>query len=250
MLLLAFDTSTDLCTVAVGEKDVLLGERNICAPRGHMQKLFPLTDSLLSDIGCDIQDIDAVAVGLGPGSFTGVRIGVSIAKGLAQGTRKPIVGVSSLDALAKPLSFCDGLVCAVVDAKKKEVYSCFYKCFGGNLQRLTDYKALSPEKLCDKLNEMNLSVSDETEGNEKITLVGDALNSHLSFFKERVKRAKFAPPNLWYPKASSIKDLAFDRLENGESDDYLTLVPIYARIPIAEEMWEKKVRESVEGKKS
>ncbi|MDO8886010.1 MAG: tRNA (adenosine(37)-N6)-threonylcarbamoyltransferase complex dimerization subunit type 1 TsaB [Candidatus Oleimmundimicrobium sp.] len=231
MLLLAFDTSSDFCTVAIGKKDVLLGERSIYAPQGHMQKLLPLVDSLLSDVGCDIRDIDVVAVGLGPGSFTGVRIGVSIAKGLAQGLKKPIIGISSLDALAKNLSLDSGLVCAVVDAKRKEVYSCLYKCSNEGIQRLTNYEALSSEKLSDKLNNIN------QDG--EIILVGDGLKLYGSLFKKRIRKVNFASSEMWCPKASSIKDLAFIRLESGAYDNYLTLVPIYARIPIAEEMWKK-----------
>ncbi len=241
MLVLAFDTSMPFCTVAVGRKGALLGERSIYAPQGHMQKLLPLIDLLLSDIGCDIKDIDAVAVGLGPGSFTGLRIGVSIAKGLAQGLNRPIVGVSSLDALVKPFSSHGGLICAVVDAKRKEVYSRFYRFSNQNIQHLTDHEALSPEKLCDKLNEMNLSIPNKAEGSNEVILVGDALKLYISLFQEKIKGAEFASPDFYYPKASNIMDLAFDRLESGECDNYLTLVPIYARLSIAEEVWEKTI---------
>ncbi|HDP70077.1 MAG TPA: tRNA (adenosine(37)-N6)-threonylcarbamoyltransferase complex dimerization subunit type 1 TsaB [Actinobacteria bacterium] len=251
MFLLAFDTSTDLCTVAVGKKGVLLGERNVYAPQGHMQKLLPITDSLLSEVGCNIKDIGAIAVGLGPGSFTGVRIGVSIAKGLVQGLKRQVVGISSLDALAKSVSFHDGLVCAVIDAKRKEVYFCLYKCLQGKIERLTDYEALPPEELCDKLNDINL--------NKKVVLVGDALKLYAPLFQERIKGAELALSDFWYPRAANVGDLAFDRLERGECNNFLNLAPIYVRVPIAEEMWEKttdlgarrwRAKESVEGDKT
>src|SRR3989304_5234685 len=125
MLILALDTSTDFCTVALGSDGNVIAEENVLAPRGHAEKLLSLIDAALKKVSLVPDQLGAIAVGMGPGSFTGVRIGVSTARALAQVLRKPVIGISSLDVLA--YANPGGKVSPVVRARENEVYFAVYE---------------------------------------------------------------------------------------------------------------------------
>lgn len=232
MLTLAFDTATDVCTVAVGAEDGVCGEATVAAPKAHMEKLLPLIDRVLGQSGFSIHDVDGLVVGLGPGSFTGVRIGVSIARGLAQGLNKPVVGVSTLDCIAYNFISSKKPVCVALDAKRGEVYAALYEFPRGCLKRLTDHRAMAPEVLCSLLRgHPGFTLKVHPEG---VILTGDAIVGYGELFKNRLKNAHFAPSRLWFPKASNLLILGALKF-SAEKGDYNELVPIYARLSEAEE---------------
>ncbi len=225
MLALAFDTATDACTVAIGTEDKLYGEFTMYAPRAHMERLIPMVDYLLKQSDFSIGDIRGLTVGLGPGSFTGVRIGVATAKILAQALNLPLVGISTLDCLAYPFTFGEELVCVVLDAKRGEVYSAIYRCLGGKFDLITPYQVMPPRDLCSKLKEYK----------QRVILVGDALYPYGDLLKNSLgSSVDFAPPWLWFPKASNLIALAMDKLLGGEGKEIFQVVPIYVRLSEAE----------------
>lgn len=236
MLILAFDTATDMCTVALEKDEVLLKEINLHAERTHMGKLIPLIDSLLGETNFKIKNVDGIIVGLGPGSFTGMRIGVSTARGLSQALKKPVVGVSTLDCLAYPFINSNSLILTVLDAKRKEIYATLYEASEGKLNRLTNYQVMAPESLVENLK------------NEKrgLIMVGDGLKVYGELFKQSLKGALFVEEAFWYPRAANL--FVPGRLKfSFESGDFNELKPIYARLSQAEEIWLNKKGKIGEG---
>lgn len=147
MKILAVDSTAVAASVSLCEGERLLGEYTIQNGNTHSQTLLPMIESLLSSFGMTPQDVDLFAVSAGPGSFTGVRIGVATIKGLAFGTEKPCIGVSTLEALAQNLTVTDGLICPVMNARRGQVYTALFRCVGGVLERLMSDSAIPIEEL-------------------------------------------------------------------------------------------------------
>ena len=143
MKILAMDSSAVAASVALCEDERLLGEYTICNGNTHSQTLLPMTEELLSRFGITTDDVDLFAVSNGPGSFTGVRLGVATLKGLAFGKDKPCVGVSTLEALAHNLAVTDGLICPVMNARRNQVYTALFRAKNGNLERLLPDSAMA-----------------------------------------------------------------------------------------------------------
>lgn len=226
MNILAMDTSSLTATVAVLTDEKLLGEYTVSNKLTHSQTILPMTDELLGKIGMKLEDIDVFSVCVGPGSFTGLRIGMATVKTFAQALSKPIVGVSSLDAVAYNFYSCDGyLVCPVVDARRDEVYNAIYE---NGVKTVFD----RPIHIDDLLIELS---------DEKVIFCGDGVCVH----KEKIISAnkdgwKIAPQNLLLPKASSVAYCAYQRALDGMYDDCYTLNPVYLRKPQAERELEEK----------
>lgn len=239
-LALAFDASTSLCTVALGTASKLYGEANVLAPQAHMEKLLPLVDEVLKASCCGAHDIEAIIVGLGPGSFTGLRIGVATARALAQFLRSSIVGVSSLDTLAYQFLGFSKLVCSVVDAKRGEVYAAVYLP-AKTLGRLTDYMVLTPQALSELL-------ARSFEGRSLI-LTGDGLEPYGALLESGTPdNICLAAPRYWYPQAAHLLSLGLARLEEGKEDNLFSLRPLYVRLSQAEEVCrKKKLKEEMRG---
>lgn len=230
MLILSIDAATPAAGVAVANEQRILYE--VFANHGlkHSQTLLGMVDGALRHIDARLQDIDAIAVAIGPGSFTGLRIGLATAKGLALSTGKPIIGIPTLDALAYNVGWSSGLVCPILNARKGEVYAAFY---AGNQiypNRLSDYLALSPDELVAKSREfMNQT------GSGRVTLLGDGVDEYRAILEDSLGGAWLIPPeNARFPRASSIAHLAVQRYEAGLLDDSLTINPIYIRLSEAE----------------
>lgn len=223
-LILGFDTSTPLGTVALSDGKNLIAETSLEVERSHIEKLLPTMSLLVKKAGFSVGEVGGIAVGLGPGSFTGTRISVTVARGLAQGLNKPLVGISSLDILAYNLNPTEHKIWALIDAKRNEVYAASYQFSDSQLERLSSYQAITPMALARQL----------AESKEKVIVVGDGLAAYQEIFRKFLKTVDFAPPELWFPRASRLIALALPRFFASQTDDVFQLVPIYVRRPDAE----------------
>lgn len=232
MRILAIDSSSSAATVAVLDDDKLQSEIFLNHKLQHSTVLFPMIEEALKMLDLTINDIDVVAVSGGPGSFTGLRIGVAAAKGLAQGGNKKFLGISSLDAIAFQQVGFDGIVCPIMDALRDNVYTAFYTWQNGELYKISDYQALHIDEVLDSLKGRT----------EKIIFCGDAVELHKSKIIDKLQeRAVFAPISTRMPRASSIAELAKIRLSKGEEDNIYTYSPIYLRKSQAEREYERKM---------
>ena len=152
MKILAIDTTAKTATAALTEDSRLLGLTVLNTPNTHSVTLLPMIDGILKGSGIGIKDIDLLACSVGPGSFTGVRIGAAAIKGLAYADNKPCIGVSSLEALALNITETDGIICPVMDARRNQLYNALFKYENGSLKRLTPDRVLTAEELKNELS--------------------------------------------------------------------------------------------------
>lgn len=232
MKILSIESSTSSASCAILEEDKLLGEVNLNGKKQHSVILMHLIDNLLKDLKLSLDDIDAFAVSSGPGSFTGLRIGMATAKGLASATNKPFIGVSSLDALAFNLAYTDGIVCPIIDALRDNVYTALYSFKNGKLERLTDYMAIHIDDLISTIKNGNY---------DSVSFIGDAIPKFKEKLSSSFEKVNFAPNNVNLARASSLGELGLSRIKKGLADDPLTFAPIYLRKSQAEREYEEKM---------
>lgn len=230
MIILAFDSSASPASVALYEDGFLKGEFYMNTSLTHSQTLMLLAEKLLEFTQTDIKNVDVFAVNAGPGSFTGVRIGVSCVKGMAMALGKPCVSVSTLEAMAQNLEVFNGLICAVMDARCSQVYNALFMTENGKINRLCEDRALS-------IAELETELSDFSDG--EIMLVGDGANICYENMKQ-LEGIKLAPQNLRYQRAYGTAVVAYKKAENGETISSEELVPLYLRLPQAERELKKK----------
>ncbi len=231
MKILAVDTSATAASAAIAEDNKIIGEFFINTALTHSQTLMPMIEQLIACTGITIDKIDAFAVNAGPGSFTGVRIGVAAVKGLAFTNDKPCISVSTLASMAYNMLNNNCIVCAVMDARCQQVYNALFKVNGDKIERLTDDRALA---LCDL--KMDL-----LQYNEKIILVGDGAAITEKFFAGELLNVSVAPVNNLIQKASSTAIAAFEQLKEGKSLSSAELMPVYLRLPQAQRELNKKM---------
>lgn len=231
-LVLALDTSTEELAIGLGFlKDDgihLVGETNLDVPRASLTHLVPSVTRLLDSADLELRQVDAVVVGRGPGSFTGVRIAVAAAKGIAQGLGVPLYGVGTLDAVAERFAEHDGLVGVVGDAMRREVYPALYRCGSGDVERLSPESVASPRATAEAW-----AVHDEP-----VLLAGNGLRKYADLFIEVLgARAGFAPEPHWAPSGEALLQAAWRARRAGKwgDGDAATLLPIYTRLSDAEE---------------
>ena len=222
MIVLSMDSSSLVTTVALLKDEHILGEFTINFKREHSVILMEKVEELLKDCEVDINDVDGFVVSKGPGSFTGLRIGMATVKGLSMGSNKPYVSISSLDALAYSLLNFDGLICPIMDALRDSVFTCIYKNIDGKLTKVIDYSALSLEELATKLNSLG----------ETVIFTGDGVYKHKDYLLANIPKAIFAPNHLSIIKASSLGELGMIELKNGNFDDKNS-APLYLKKPQA-----------------
>ncbi len=233
MLVLGIDTATLVCSVALAREGSIVGEYSLNIKKTHSQRLMPLIAGLLNDADLNKEDISGIAVASGPGSFTGIRIGMATARALAQGLKVPLVGVPTLDILAAQFPFTDGLICPVLDARRQEVYTSVYRCPLGKLHRITDYMAVPLEELFDFLNQNTVG---------KVIFSGDALDKYAGLIKETLgERVSWAPSSLKINRGALAAELGLDIIKKGNHyDNYKNLQPLYLRRSEAEVKWEER----------
>ncbi|NOQ87116.1 MAG: tRNA (adenosine(37)-N6)-threonylcarbamoyltransferase complex dimerization subunit type 1 TsaB [Deltaproteobacteria bacterium] len=229
MKLLAIETSTMIGSVALTDDNELLAEYQIGIKATYSDTLFPAIDHILKNANVSIQEVDAFALAKGPGSFTSLRIGISVIKGLALANNKPVIAIPSLDALAHNMCFSNMLICPLIDARRDEVYTAFYKREEGHtLKKLTPDRAIVPEILLDEIR-------------EEVVFLGDGTDLYKDLIIRKLKeKALFSPLHLKYPRASAIAQLAFKKLNVNEVSDIEIMTPLYVRPPEAETKWVKK----------
>ena len=223
-VLLTIDTSTPAGSVALSQGERLLGELFLNVRSTHTDRLLASVRQLLGDVGMDIGQVDGFGVVLGPGSFTGLRVGVATVKGLALATAKPVFGVSSLQTLAAQVPCAHLPLCAMLDARKKEVYAGLFERSGGLPLPRGPERVLPPERLCDALQ-------------GEVLLVGDGATAYRSLLVRRLgPRAHFVPWPLQHPRASAAAVLALEEMRQGRSLSPAALIPRYIRPSEAEIM--------------
>jgi len=222
MKILAVDTATTSCSVAIVDKTSLLSEFILDREETHSKHLMDMIKASLRMSGLDFSDLDGFAVTRGPGSFTGLRIGISTIKGLAVASEKPVVGVSSLETLALQVSYCRDLICPILDARKGEVYFSRYRFLNGHLDKQIRERVAPPDKAVDDLNEPCLFV-----GNGAL-LYKEMILENMGEF------ASFAPMIQNTIRASTIAYLSMAKFENNDTDDIDKILPYYIRKSDAE----------------
>jgi tRNA threonylcarbamoyladenosine biosynthesis protein TsaB len=237
MTILALETTGDLCSVAVQDTSGLLVER-VFRHRMHLsERLVGDVDALLADAGTNLASIDAFAVGIGPGSFTGVRLGVMTAKTWANILGKPIVGVNALDALAWEAGPWPGIVVPVIRARPGAVYASIYRPTADGPIPDADPALLTAPELVERI---------AGYGEAPVLLLGDGLKKTAaeleSSLNERGITPAFGPTDA--PRASTLAAIAVQRLANGQADDALALVPLYVSPPPIDPRAEVKVKQS------
>jgi tRNA threonylcarbamoyladenosine biosynthesis protein TsaB len=225
MKTLAVETSTLTGAVALVDGEAVVAECRVNVAITHSERLLATVDWLLAAAGWRLGDLAGLAVAIGPGSFTGLRIGVSTMKSLAFATGCPLVGVPTLDALAWTLPFAAPLVCPILDARKGEVYTALYRTASGELERLGEYRALPAEALAAELRAQGAPV----------VFLGDGVPRYAtSLIRALGEVARLAPPRHHVPSALTVAELGRAALLAGESRDPAALVPLYVRRSEAE----------------
>lgn len=236
MRILALDSSGLVASVAVVEDDQTVAEYTINYKKTHSQTLLPMLDEVAKMIELDLHEIDAIAVAGGPGSFTGLRIGSATAKGLGLALHKPLVHVPTLEGLAYNLYGVSGLICPIMDARRKQVYTGIYS-FDGGFHSIKNQMAVPVKELASLLNSME----------KPVTFLGDGVPVYKELLEKELKIAHFyAPANMNRQRAASVGILGLQYYKEGKSETAEEHTPDYLRVSQAER--ERQEREKEEGK--
>ncbi|HHV25699.1 MAG TPA: tRNA (adenosine(37)-N6)-threonylcarbamoyltransferase complex dimerization subunit type 1 TsaB [Tissierellia bacterium] len=219
MKVLAIDTSSVVATCAVLDEEKLLGEYTLNQDMTHSERLIPMVKTLMDSLKLKPENIDLFAGSVGPGSFTGLRIGLATIKGLAHVVDKSVIGISTLEALAFNVPF-DGIVIPIMDARRDRVYTGIYRWENGKLINIMKPTILNINELLDIVDSKY----------EKVLFNGDGTLVFKDRIDEKLKdKALYAPISLNMAKASSIGELALLKWEEGSQENYFNLSPDYLR---------------------
>lgn len=227
MKILAVDTSSNVASVAIVEDEKLICECILNNKLTHSQTLMPMIDEVFKKSEIKPDDIDLFAVSYGPGSFTGLRIGVTTVKGLAHATKKPVCGINTLEALAYNLPFCPYIISPIMDARREQVYNSFYRWENGVLKEIVSPRAISLDECMKELLEYN----------ENVVFLGDGVPVFRNKITEFLgDKASFAPQLACTQRASCVAEAA----KNKETINYDKLAPVYLRKSQAEREAEER----------
>jgi tRNA threonylcarbamoyladenosine biosynthesis protein TsaB len=226
MNILAIDTSGSVCTAAVLADDHILSETYMDGRRTHSETLGVMVDQCLKFAELNVRDINLFACAMGPGSFTGLRIGAGFIKGLAHVSASPAMGVNTLDALARNAAGFSSVICPIIDARREEVYAATY----GNSSRLTPYRALP---LKDVLNELQ---------GQEVLFLGDAALKYQNMIRSSSPQFSVAHPGVALQRASSVGLCVNDMYISGIKEDAFSLEPFYLRETQAERVYAERQR--------
>lgn len=238
MIILAFDSTAVTATVALLDNEDVIGVSSVHNKLTHSEKLLPMTDELLKNSGYSIDDVELLAVSRGPGSFTGVRIGISTVKGISFAKNLPVAGVSSLEALAEnvklstPLCLDKVIVCPCMDARRNELYNALFLYDGKTLERITEDRAISCEEVGEELSQYNFPV----------LINGDGAEKFYDFLCSADYQGKFfiAPELLVKQNAVSVGKIAYRMFLENNLTDGEKITPLYLRTSQAERVNNKE----------
>lgn len=222
MKILSLDSSATVASVALCEDTELLAEYTLNNGNTHSETLLPMIEHVLSGFGLSVSDVELFACSSGPGSFTGVRIGTATLKGLAFGSDKPCVGVSTLEAIAENLSVCDGLICPVMNARRSQVYTALFRSKAGELERLMPDSAMAISELDELLAKYG----------EPVRFCGDGYGITVSALQKTA--ALPTPDRLRHQSAYSVAKVALGKYLAGEASTDASLAVTYLRPSQAE----------------
>ena len=228
MLILGIETSTKTGSVAIVSNDGVIAQYSLNIEVTHSERLMSTVDRVLKDTGLAIADFGGFAVAIGPGSFTGLRIGLSTVKGLAFATGKPVAAVPTLQALAWNLPYAAYPVCPMLDARKNEVYAALYIFDGTVLEQVMPEMTIPIRGLAEKMSRKTLFTG------EAAHLYRQEIEQHFG------NTALFAPLSAALPSAATVAEVGLDMIKNGKQTDPDSLTPLYIRRPEAEVAWEKR----------
>ena len=231
MLILAFESSAKPASAALVKDGQLLSQYMQCSALTHSRTLLPMAEDMLKNAELSLSDVDLIAVAHGPGSFTGIRIGVSTVKGLAWAAEKPCVGVSTLEAMAWHGLAVGGYICPVMDARRSQVYNALFKIENGRPVRMTEDRPIALDELS----------KDVTALNAPVFLVGDGAALCFEYFTAHGVPCVMAPDNLRWQDAWGVAMAAADKTP-GNADE---LLPVYLRLSQAERERQERLSQSV-----
>ncbi len=220
MLILAFESSAKPASVALMRDGQLLSQYFQCSALTHSRTLLPLAEDMLKNAELSIEDVDMFAVAHGPGSFTGIRIGVSTVKGLAWASNKPCTGVSTLEAMAWNGAAVGGYVCPVMDARRSQVYNAIFEIKDGKPCRLTKDRPIALNELAEEVKKLGAPV----------LLVGDGIEITKAYFNANSVPCVAAAENIRWQSAWGVAMAAKDRMPQSADE----LLPVYLRLSQAE----------------
>jgi len=228
MLILGIETSTKTGSVAVVTENGVIAQYSLNIEVTHSERLMSTVDRVLKDTGLKMADFGGFAVAIGPGSFTGLRIGLSTVKGLAFATGKPVAAVPTLQALAWNLPYAAYPVCPMLDARKNEVYAALYTFDGAAFAQVMPEMTIPIRGLAEKIS-------------RKTLFTGEAAHLYRREIEQQFgSEALFAPLSAALPSAATVAEIGLDLIKNGRQTAPDSLTPLYIRRPEAEVAWEKR----------
>ncbi len=231
MIVVGIETSTPQTSVAIGSEREVLAQTTI-AGKARQEAVTPALEHLLTASGLGLRQVGGVAVGIGPGLFTGLRVGVETAKTLAQVLTVPIVGLTSLDVLAYAVRYTHKAIAAVIDARRDEVFFAIYRPVPGGVVRGSEYHVASPDHL----------VADLEVWPGEVLCAGDGAILYRDEIASLGARMEFASPTVAHPNAAALVELAVPRFLREEHDRLFDVRPIYLRKSDAEIAWDQRAR--------
>ena len=228
MKVLGIDTSAVVCTAALIEDEKILAARTVSDGLTHSETLLPLVKEIMEEQNTRLSDLDCIAISHGPGSFTGLRIGISSVKGLAVSANIPCIGVSTLEALAQNGKSYEGFViCAVMDARRGEFYNALFSVRDSVLVRICEDRAIH-----------GAVIAEELTSYEKVLILGDGAGK---FVQQNPQYAdSLAPVDICFQSGASVAKLALSLLNQGKTISCQEISPRYLRLPQAEREWNEK----------
>jgi tRNA threonylcarbamoyladenosine biosynthesis protein TsaB len=233
VLVLGIETSTPQASVAIGSEQGVIAGAMVSRGKSFNEFLLPAICFCLDEAGLGFRNLGGVAVSLGPGLYTGMRVGVATAKSLAQSLSVPIIGMASLDLLAYEVRYSPRTICAVLDARRNEVFHAFYRSSPGGIQRMTEYRVERPERL---------AVAIEARPGE-VLIVGNGALVYRSAFED-LGSVELGTVSDAFPDARSLVELAVPRMFREEFDSIDALAPLYLRRSAGRIQWDQLVRRS------
>ena len=225
MKILGLDSSGIVASVAIVEDDVLIAEYTVNYKKTHSQTLLPMLDEIAKMTELDLNSIDAIAVAAGPGSFTGLRIGSATAKGLGLALKKPLIAIPTVEGLAYNLYDISGLICPIMDARRKQVYTGIYRFTDHQLKVVEDHMAVPMETVIEKLNQYG----------EAVTFLGDGVPVFHELIAEKMTVPySFAPAHVNKQRAAAVAALGEIYYRQGKTETAMEHVPDYLRVSQAE----------------